>query len=64
MQTINYNDLTEKLPKLIEQINSDHDVICLEMPNSLRAIILSEEDYNSIMETLYLLSNPINTEKL
>lgn len=27
-------------------------------------IILSEEDYSSLIETLYLLSNPANAEKL
>ncbi len=64
MQTISYNDLTENLPKLIETMSNDHEAICLEMPNSLRAVILSEQDYNSIMETLYLLSNPVNAEKL
>jgi antitoxin YefM len=64
MQTIHYQQLTEQLPKLMETISHNHEAICLEMPNLARAVILSEEDYNSIMETLYLLSNPVNAEKL
>ncbi len=64
MQTIPYQQLTEQLPQLMDTISHDPEAVCLEMPNSLRAVILSEEDYNSIMETLYLLSNPVNAEKL
>ena len=38
--------------------------MCLQLSDSVRAIVLSEEDYNSMVETLYLLSNPVNAEKL
>ena len=64
MQIINYQDFPEKLSTVIETINNDNKPICLELSNSLRAIILSEQDYNSMIETLYLLSNPVNAEKL
>ncbi len=64
MQNINYHDLKENLPALIEQIAHQHEPLCLELPNSLKAIILSEEDYSSLMETLYLLTNPVNVEIL
>ena len=64
MQTINYQDFSEKLSTVIETLNQHNEPIYLELPNSLRAIILSEQDYNSLTETLYLLNNPVNAEKL
>lgn len=64
MQTISYSNLTENPSELIQKISDNHEAICLELPNSFRTIILSEEDYNSMIETLYLLSNPVNAEKL
>lgn len=64
MQTIHHNHFTEKLTTVIEQITEEHQPICLELPNSIKAVLLSEEDYSSLMETLYLLNNPANAEKL
>ncbi len=64
MPTINYSELKENLPKLIEKFNDDHEPLCLEFPNSRKAILLSEQDYSSLIETLYLLSNNVNGEKL
>lgn len=64
MQTIHHNNLIEELTTVIEQITEEHQPIRLELPNSVKAVLLSEEDYSSLMETLYLLSNPANAEKL
>jgi antitoxin YefM len=64
MQTINYHDFSEQLPVVMETISHDNQAIGLELPNSMKAVILSEQDYSSMMETIYLLSNPVNAEKL
>ena len=64
MRTINYQEFSEKLPTVIETINNEQEPLYLELPNALRAVIISEQDYSTLMETLYLLSNPINAEKL
>lgn len=62
MPTINYSELGENLPKLIEKLHDDHEPLCLEFANSMKAIILSEQDYNSLIETMYLLSNSVNAD--
>lgn len=64
MRTIHHNNLIEQLTSVIEQITEEHQPIRLEFPNSVKAVLLSEEDYSSLMETIYLLSNPVNAEKL
>ena len=64
MQTINHSNFNEKLSTVIDEISEKHQPACLELPNAVKAIVISEEDYNSMVETLYLLSNPVNAEKL
>ncbi|MGI0482033.1 type II toxin-antitoxin system Phd/YefM family antitoxin [Geminocystis sp. CENA526] len=64
MQIIDHRHLKENLTTVIDEINEKHQPVCLQLSDSVRAIVLSEEDYNSMVETLYLLSNPVNAEKL
>ena len=64
METINYQQFSEKLSTVVEKIGNEQEALYLELPNALRAVIISEQDYSSLIETLYLLSNPINAEKL
>ncbi|MEB3160529.1 MAG: type II toxin-antitoxin system Phd/YefM family antitoxin [Synechocystis sp.] len=64
METINYQQFSEKLSTVVEKIGNEQEPLYLELPNALRAVIMSEQDYSSLMETFYLLSNPINAEKL
>ena len=64
METINYKDFSEKLSTVIETLNQHNEPLCLELPNSQRAIILSEQNYNSLTETLYLLNNPVKTDNI
>lgn len=64
MQIIDHRHLKENLTAVIDEINEKHQPVCLQLSDSVRAIVLSESDYNSMVETLYLLSNPVNAEKL
>lgn len=47
----------EKLYKLIDNCNENHDVITISGKRG-NAVLLSEEDWNAINETVYLLSIP------
>lgn len=64
MQTIHHDHFRENLTVVVDEISEKHQPVPIELPNSVKAIVLSEEDYNSMIETLYLLSNPVNAEKL
>jgi len=64
MQIIDHRHLKENLTTVIDEISEKHQPVCLQLSDSVKAIVLSEEDYNSMVETLYLLSNPVNAEKL
>ncbi|MCK5720605.1 MAG: type II toxin-antitoxin system Phd/YefM family antitoxin [Thiomargarita sp.] len=64
MQTINYSIVEKQLQSFIMQVRNNHEPLCIESSTKDKAILLAEEDYNSLIETLYLLNNPVNAEKL
>lgn len=57
MTNTNITNLREHLFEYINQAVEYNDVINVNAKNG-NAVILSEEDYNAMMETLYLLGNP------
>lgn len=64
MQTVDYEIAEKQLPYLISQVSNEHEPLCIESSDHRRAVLVAEEDYRGLMETLYLLSNPVNAEKL
>lgn len=53
----------EKLFPLIEQVNQDLKPVLITSKNG-NAVLISESEYESIIETNYLLSTPANRESL
>ena len=53
----------EKLFPLIEQVNQDLKPVLITSKNG-NAVLISESEYESIIETNYLLSTPANREAL
>ena len=48
----------------MQPINDDHEPIKVEHPEKNAVILISEQDYQGLMETIHLLSHPVNAEKL
>lgn len=57
MNTIKVTDARSKLYKLIDEVAVSHEPVQISGKRG-NAILLSEEDWRSIQETLYLLSIP------
>jgi prevent-host-death family protein len=57
MTTINATEAGSKLYKLIDQTAQSHEPIQITSKRS-NAILISEDDWRAIQETLYLLSIP------
>ena len=57
MTTLKATEARAKFYKLIDEAASSHKPITITGKRS-NAVLLSEEDWNSIQETLYLLSIP------
>lgn len=57
METIKTNQPTFDLPKLITEINQKHQPILIEETTG-KAVLISEQEWQEIQETLYLQSIP------
>lgn len=57
MTTVNVTNFRKDIYSLLEQIIRFNEPINISTKNG-NAVVLSEEDYNSLMETLYIMSVP------
>jgi PHD/YefM family antitoxin component YafN of YafNO toxin-antitoxin module len=57
MTSMNASDAREKLYWLLDETASDHQPVLIAGPRS-NAVLVGEEDWNAIQETLHLLSVP------
>lgn len=58
-----YSYVREHLKDIINKVNEDSDTVTITT-NDRNAVIMSEDNYNEIMETLYLQHNPANAKHL
>ena len=55
MQTMNASEAREKLYRLLDETATAHEPMLITGPRS-NAVLIGEEDWNAIQETLHLLS--------
>ncbi|QPP09224.1 type II toxin-antitoxin system prevent-host-death family antitoxin [Streptomyces bathyalis] len=61
--SITASEARKNLFPLIEQVNNDRAPVHITSRNG-NAVLLSEEDYSSWQETIYLLRSPANARRL
>lgn len=54
MSTISVTNLRENIYKIIENINKNSDQVLITNSKGKGAVLISEDDWNAISETLYL----------
>lgn len=64
MKSISYTALRKNLSSVLNTVEKDRIPYHITRKNHKNMILLTEEDYESTQETLYLLSNPINTNRI
>lgn len=65
METITYSEFRKDLARNLKKVNENHSPILITRNRGKdSAVVLSLDDYNSLQETLYLLSSPKNNERL
>jgi antitoxin YefM len=64
MRTVHFSDARNNLKAVIDQAIDDHDAILITRRDAPNAVIMSQEQYDSWMETMYLMSNPANAKRL
>ncbi|PRO66084.1 type II toxin-antitoxin system Phd/YefM family antitoxin [Alkalicoccus urumqiensis] len=63
MSVMNYSNARKNFKQLIEKVNDDKEAITITTKER-NAVLISEEEYNQYMETIYLISNPSNADRL
>jgi len=64
MDTVSFSDLRQNLKSYFDRVYFDHDPLIVARKNNENLVILSVSDYNSLVETSYLLGSSANAEHL
>lgn len=64
MTRVSYTDLRSNLAKYMDEVCDNRDTLTVTRQNARSVVMLSEEEYESILETLHLLRSPANAAHL
>ena len=64
MQTISYSEARENLKSVIDKVVADRAPIAITRQRGEGAVLISQSEWASIEETLYLLQSPANAKHL
>ena len=64
MDAVSYSDLRQNLKSYMDKVYNDHDPLIITRKNNENIVLLSIDEYNSLIETNYLLGNEANAEHL
>ena len=64
MEHINACELCANLNAILNRVNDDHEPVIVMHGEGRSVVLMDGEDYDSLMETLYLTRSPANAERL
>jgi antitoxin YefM len=64
MARVSYTDLRSNLAKYMDEVCDNRDPLTVTRQNARSVVMLSEEEYESMLETLHLLRGPANAAHL
>jgi antitoxin YefM len=64
MIAANYTEFRTKLKELLDAVEDDNETVIIKRSKGGGSVLISLEEYNSIMETAHLLSTEANAERL
>lgn len=64
MIAANYTELRTGLKKYLNQVEENNETVIIKRKTGQGTVMISLEEYNSIMETLHLLSSKKNADHL
>jgi len=64
MEKVSYSYTRQHLSSILNQITDDAETFCIERKNGKKIIMVDKDDYDSLLETSYLLKSPANTKEL
>jgi antitoxin YefM len=64
MSHVSYSDLRNNLAKYMDEVVSSHAPLHVTRQNSGTVVMVSEADYEQMMETLHLIKSPTNVVQI
>jgi antitoxin YefM len=64
MEKVTYSYTRENLNSILNQISNNSEIFCIERRNGKDVIMIDKDDYNSLLETAYILKSPKNAKQL
>ena len=64
MRVINFSDARNRLKSVLDQVVNDRDYTIISRRDADDAVVMSLEQFNSLMETVHLLKSPANAAHL
>ena len=64
MDAVSYTDLRQNLKTYMDKVYQNHDPLIITRKNNENLVLVSIEEYNSLIETNYLLGTESNAEHL
>jgi len=64
MANVSYTELRSNLAAYMDQVCNDRAPLVVTRQNARSVVMLSEEEYEGLMETVHLLKSPANAARL
>lgn len=64
MAAVSFEKARNNLKQVLNQVHENSETITIVRKNGRNAVIMPEQEYNQLMETMYLLQSPKNAERL
>ena len=64
MQVVPYSHLRKNMKSFMDRVCDNHEALIVTRKENNNLVMLSMEDYNSLIETNYLLANEANAKHL
>jgi antitoxin YefM len=64
MAHVSYSELRNNLATYMDAVCDDRTPLYVTRQNARSVVLISEEDYEGLMETVHLLKSPANAERL
>ena len=64
MAHVSYSDLRDNLASYMDKVCDDRAPLLVTRQNARSVVLISEEDYEGLMETVHLLKSPANATRL
>ncbi len=64
MIAANFTEFRTQLKKFLDEVENNHETLIIKRKSGKGTVMISLDEYNSIMETVHLLSSKANADRL